>query len=57
MQLQSPLKKETEKKMKSELNPDGTKKYTKEDIEKKITLINNAEQDIIDGVAVEVTGE
>lgn len=41
-------KKETEKKMKSELNPDGTKKYTKEDIEKKITLINNAEQDIIE---------
>ena len=41
-------KKETEKKMKSATNPDGTKKYTKEDIDKEIALINSAEQDIID---------
>lgn len=41
-------KKETEKKMKAALNPDGTKKYTKEEIDKELSLINNAEKDIID---------
>ena len=41
-------KKETEKKMKSKLNTDGTKKYTQEDIDKQISLINVAEEEIIE---------
>ena len=41
-------KKETTKRMKAALNPDGTKKYTKADIDKELDLINNAEKDIID---------
>lgn len=41
-------KKETEKRMKSALNDDGTKKYTKADIDKEIKLIETAQQDVID---------
>ena len=41
-------KKETEKKLKAKLNEDGTRKYSKEDIEKEINLIEVAEKDIID---------
>ena len=41
-------KKETEKRLKAALNEDGTRKYTKEDIDKEIKLIETAEQDIID---------
>lgn len=41
-------KKETEKKMKSALNPDGTKKYQQADIDKQIELLETAEQGIID---------
>ena len=41
-------KKETEKKLKTATNPDGTKKYKKEDIDEELALINKAEQDIID---------
>jgi hypothetical protein len=40
-------KKETEIRMKEALNPDGTKKYTKEDIKEEIELINEAEGDVI----------
>lgn len=41
-------KKETEKRLKSKLNEDGTRKYSKEDIDKEINLIEVAEKDIID---------
>ena len=41
-------KKETEKRLKSAVNEDGTRKYSKEDIDKEIKLIEVAEQDIID---------
>jgi len=41
-------KRETEKRLKAATNEDGTKKYSKEEIEKEINLINVAEQDIID---------
>lgn len=41
-------KKETEKRLKSKVNEDGTRKYSKEDIDKEIKLIEVAEQDIID---------
>ena len=40
-------KKQTEKRMKESLNPDGTKKYTAEDIKKEIELIVNAQDDIV----------
>ena len=36
-------KKSTEKRMKEALNKDGTKKYTKADIEKDLELISEAE--------------
>ena len=41
-------KKETEKRLKSALNKDGTKKYTKEDIDKEIKLINTAQEDVVE---------
>lgn len=40
-------KKSTEKRMKDALNKDGTKKYTKADIEKELELISDAEEDVI----------
>lgn len=40
-------KKETEKRMKEMLLPDGTKKYTEDDIKKELDLINEAENDVI----------
>lgn len=40
-------KKTTEKRMKEALNKDGTKKYTKEDIETELDLISEAEKDVI----------
>ena len=40
-------KKETEKRMKEALNPDGTKKYTSDDIKKQIELIDDALSDVI----------
>lgn len=40
-------KKETEKRLKSALNPDGSKRYTQEDIDKELKLIATAEEDII----------
>lgn len=40
-------KKETEKKMKETLLPDGTKKYTKEQIKEQIELITRAQDDIV----------
>ena len=40
-------KKETETRMKNKLNPDGTKKYTKEDIEKELKTITTAQDDIV----------
>ena len=36
-------KKETEKRLKSAVNEDGTRKYSKEDIDKEIKLIEVAE--------------
>ena len=41
-------KKETESEMKKKLLPDGSKKYTKEDIEKQIELITNSQNDIVE---------
>ena len=41
-------KKETEIEMKKKLLPDGSKKYTKEDIEKQIELITNSQNDIVE---------
>ena len=40
-------KKETEKRMKEMLLPDGTKKYTQDDIKKQLELISTAQADII----------
>lgn len=40
-------KKQTEKRMKDTLNQDGTKRYTNEDIEEQIKLIDVAQSDII----------
>lgn len=40
-------KKETEKKMKMALNPDGKKKFTHEEIEEEIKLIETAEDEVI----------
>ena len=40
-------KKSTEKRMREAINQDGTKKYTKEDIEKELELITDSQQDII----------
>ena len=40
-------KKETERRLKGALNPDGTRKYTKEDIDKEIKLITTAQEDIV----------
>ena len=40
-------KKSTEKRMKTALNKDGTKKYTQADIEKELELISEAEEDVI----------
>lgn len=39
-------KKQTEKRMKESLNSDGTKRYTKSDIDKEIALIEEAQSDI-----------
>lgn len=41
-------KKETEKRMKEKLNPDGTKKYTKADIDKEIGTITTAQDSIVE---------
>ena len=40
-------KKETEKRLKEKLNPDGTKQYTPEEIKKNLDLINTAQEDVI----------
>ena len=40
-------KKETEKRMKEALLPDGTKKYNQDDIKNQIELISNAQSDIV----------
>lgn len=40
-------KKQTEKRMKDSLNPDGTKKYTKEKIDEEIALITEAQNDVV----------
>ena len=40
-------KKETKNKMKDALNPDGTKKYSNDDIKNQITLIENAQEDVV----------
>ena len=40
-------KKETEKRMKEALLPDGIKKYTQDDIKNQIELISNAQSDIV----------
>lgn len=40
-------KKQTEKRMKDSLNPDGTKKYTKDKIDEEIALITEAQNDVI----------
>ena len=40
-------KKQTELRMKEALNPDGTKKYTAEDIKNEMDLINEAQRDVI----------
>lgn len=40
-------KKQTERRMKETLNSDGTKRYTKSDIDKEIALIDEAQSDII----------
>ena len=41
-------RKETEKRLKSALNPDGTKKYSSTDIANQVELINSAQEDIIE---------
>lgn len=41
-------KKATEKNMKEALNPDGTKKFTQDDINKKLELITTAQNDVVD---------
>ena len=40
-------KKETERRLKDALNPDGTKRYTQSDIEKNIKLIIDAQNDVV----------
>lgn len=40
-------KKETRKMLKSKLNEDGTKRYTKEQIDEKIAMIDKAEEEIV----------
>lgn len=45
-------KKETRRNMKDALNPDGTKKYTQEDIKKSIALITEAQNDIVEKYTV-----
>ena len=40
-------KKETEKKMKEALNDDGTKKYNADDIKKELSLLNEAQDDVV----------
>lgn len=40
-------KKQTEKRMKEALNTDGTKRYTKSDIENEIALITEAQNDVV----------
>lgn len=40
-------KKQTERKMKDALNPDGTKRYTDEDIKGEIALITEAQNDVV----------
>lgn len=40
-------KKETEKRLKEMLNPDGTRRYTNDDIKRNIELMENAQQDIV----------
>lgn len=40
-------KKETEKKMKEALNEDGTKKYNADDIKKELSLLNEAQDDVV----------
>lgn len=40
-------KKSTEKSMKDALNDDGTKKYTKADIDKELELISDAQEDVV----------
>ena len=40
-------KKETEKRLKEKLNPDGTKQYTPEEIKKNLDLINTAQEDVV----------
>ena len=41
-------KKETEKRLKEKLNPDGTKQYTPEEIKKNLDLINTAQEDVVE---------
>ena len=40
-------KSETKKKMKAALNEDGTKKYTKKDIDERVSMINTSEEEIV----------
>ena len=40
-------KRETEKRLKETLNPDGTKRYTSDEIKKNMDLINTAQEDVI----------
>ena len=40
-------RKQTEKNMKTALNPDGTKKYDKEKIDAELALIDEAENEVI----------
>lgn len=44
-------KRESERHMRETLNPDGTKRYSDEDIRKQLELINNAQNDIIEQYA------
>ena len=41
-------KKETEKRLKEKLNPDGTKQYTPEEIKRNLDLINTAQEDVVE---------
>lgn len=45
-------KKETRRNMRDAVNPDGTKKYTQEDIKKSIALITEAQNDIVEKYTV-----
>ena len=40
-------KKQTERRLKDALNPDGTKKYSEEDIKEEIALITSAQDDVV----------